>query len=53
MTNPGDIRSTGPRSVRSTSIEETMAIITPKKLDRRTPARTSSSDSADSAPNAT
>ena len=31
-----------PRSVRSTSIDDTIAIITPKKLWRRTPSRTSS-----------
>jgi hypothetical protein len=31
-----------PRSVCATSIDETIAIITPKKLARRTPSRTSS-----------
>jgi hypothetical protein len=30
-----------PRSVRSTSIDDTTAIITPKKLCLRTPSRTS------------
>ncbi|PQM44040.1 hypothetical protein C1Y40_05801 [Mycobacterium talmoniae] len=45
-----NIRS--PRSVRSTSMDDTIAIITPKKLWRRTPVRTSSMLSGQSGPSA-
>jgi len=46
-----NIRS--PRSVRSTNIGETIAIITPKKLWRRTPSRTSARLIGGSGPSAT
>jgi hypothetical protein len=41
-----------PRAVRSTSIGETIAMMTPKKLCLRTPPRTSSRVSGESAPSA-